>query len=212
MKKSNFELMRPDLSEDWKTFWEMKLRKEIQEIKLGKSLLPEAREFDFETQQSQYNKLEAQVAGTRIKVRQACIIIGNKLQLDLNVQDDKNHLTSELNWRGSNATVMLQRENQQGGLSSIEELARATIKKLTQRMTEHNKAMAAAKSDEAKASVMSLSWRAFFNLLHNLQKAQKQNTTGLQTCNHILAMTQVILERVGNGDPSFIGVTVACTL
>ncbi|GMP72273.1 hypothetical protein CsSME_00030368 [Camellia sinensis var. sinensis] len=113
-------------------------------------------------------------------------------------------------------------------LSSIEELARATIKKFTQRMTEHNKAMASAKSDEAKASV----------------KAQKQNTTtGLQTCNNILAMTQlhakspsfigdkrinlswkevakasapyrcwVILERVGNGDPSFIGVTVACTL
>ncbi|KAI8010772.1 Apoptosis inhibitor 5-like protein API5 [Camellia lanceoleosa] len=60
-------------------------------------------------------------------------------------------------------------------LSSIEELARATIKKLTQHMTEHNKAMASAKSDEAKASV----------------KAQKQNpTTGLQTCNNILAMTQ----------------------
>ncbi|CAL5346125.1 unnamed protein product [Camellia sinensis] len=96
MKKSNFELMRPDLSEDWKTFWEMKLRKEIQEIKLGKSLLPKAREFDPKTQQSQYNKLEAQVAGTRIRVRQACIVTGNKLQLDLNVQDDKNHLPSEL--------------------------------------------------------------------------------------------------------------------
>ncbi|CAL5412306.1 unnamed protein product [Camellia sinensis] len=96
MKKSNFELMRPDLSEDRKTFWEMKLRKEIQEIKLGKSLLLEAREFDPKTQQSQYNKLEAQVAGTRIRVRQACIVTGNKLQLDLNVQDDKNHLTSEL--------------------------------------------------------------------------------------------------------------------
>ena len=96
MKKSNFELMRPDLSEDRKTFWEMKLRKEIQEIKLGKSLLSKAREFDPKTQQSQYNKLEAQLAGARIKVRQACIVTGNKLQLDLNVQDDKNHLTSEL--------------------------------------------------------------------------------------------------------------------
>ncbi|XP_028089320.1 apoptosis inhibitor 5-like protein API5 [Camellia sinensis] len=70
-------------------------------------------------------------------------------------------------------------------LSSIEELARATIKKLTQRMTEHNKAMASAKSDEAKASV----------------KAQKQNTTtGLQTCNNILAMTQLHAK-----SPSFIG-------
>ncbi|KAI8011244.1 hypothetical protein LOK49_LG06G02144 [Camellia lanceoleosa] len=96
MKKSNFELMRLDLSEDRKTFWEMKLRKEIQEIKLGKSLLLEAREFDLETLQSQYNKLEAQVAGARIRVRQACIVTGNKLQLDLNMQDDKNHLTSEL--------------------------------------------------------------------------------------------------------------------
>ncbi|KAI8010853.1 hypothetical protein LOK49_LG06G02139 [Camellia lanceoleosa] len=96
MKKSNFELMCLDLSEDRKTFWEMKLRNEIQEIKLGKSLLPEAREFDPETQQSQYNTLEAQVAGARIRVRQACIVTGNKLQLDLNVQDDKNHWTSEL--------------------------------------------------------------------------------------------------------------------
>ncbi|CAL5412307.1 unnamed protein product [Camellia sinensis] len=70
-------------------------------------------------------------------------------------------------------------------LSSIEELARATIKKLTQRMTEHNKAMASAKSDEAKASV----------------KAQNQNTTtGLQTWNNILAMTQLHAK-----SPSFIG-------
>ncbi|MBA0839940.1 hypothetical protein Goarm_005626, partial [Gossypium armourianum] len=35
-------------------------------------------------------------------------------------------------------------------LSSVEDLTRATIKKLTQGMAEHNKAMAAAKSDEAK--------------------------------------------------------------
>lgn len=40
-------------------------------------------------------------------------------------------------------------------LSSVEELARATIKKLTQGMAEHNKAMASAKSDEAKASIVS---------------------------------------------------------
>ena len=32
-------------------------------------------------------------------------------------------------------------------------------------MAEHNKAMASAKSDEAKASIVSLSWRAFFKLL-----------------------------------------------
>ncbi|CAL5409926.1 unnamed protein product [Camellia sinensis] len=72
------------------------------------------------------------------------------------------------------------------GLSSVEELARATIKKLTQGMAEHNKAMASAKSDEAKASV----------------KAQKQNTTtGLRTCNNILAMTQLLHAK----SPSFIG-------
>ena len=39
----------------------------------------------------------------------------------------------------------------------MEELARATINKLTQGMAEHNKAMAAAKSDEAKAAIVSLS-------------------------------------------------------
>ncbi|KAH7856937.1 hypothetical protein Vadar_007126 [Vaccinium darrowii] len=71
-------------------------------------------------------------------------------------------------------------------LSSVEELARATIKKLTQGMAEHNKAMASAKSDEAKASI----------------KAQKQNTTtGLRTCNNILAMTQLLHSKA----PSFIG-------
>ncbi|KAA8519714.1 hypothetical protein F0562_013970 [Nyssa sinensis] len=60
-------------------------------------------------------------------------------------------------------------------LSSVEELARATMKKLTQGMAEHNKAMAIAKSDEDKATI----------------KTQKQNTTtGLRTCNNILSMTQ----------------------
>ena len=38
----------------------------------------------------------------------------------------------------------------------MEELARATMKKLTQGMAEHNKAMAAAKSDEAKDNIVSL--------------------------------------------------------
>ncbi|XP_059670117.1 apoptosis inhibitor 5-like protein API5 isoform X2 [Cornus florida] len=71
-------------------------------------------------------------------------------------------------------------------LSSVEELARATMKKLTQGMAEHNKSMASAKSDEAKASI----------------KTQKQNTTtGLRTCNNILAMTQPLHSK----SPSFIG-------
>ncbi|KAL9392417.1 hypothetical protein Peur_016337 [Populus x canadensis] len=71
-------------------------------------------------------------------------------------------------------------------LSSVEDLTRATMKKLTQGMAEHNKAMAAAKSDEAKDSI----------------KTQKQNTTtGLRTCNNILAMTKPLHSKI----PSFIG-------
>lgn len=71
-------------------------------------------------------------------------------------------------------------------LSNIEELSRATMKKLTQGMAEHNKAMAAAKSDEAKDKI----------------KTQKQNaTTGLRTCNNILAMTQQLHSK----SPLFIG-------
>lgn len=41
-------------------------------------------------------------------------------------------------------------------LSNVEELTRATMKKLTQGMAEQNKAMAAAKSDEAKDTIVSL--------------------------------------------------------
>ncbi|XP_057462407.1 apoptosis inhibitor 5-like protein API5 [Actinidia eriantha] len=53
-------------------------------------------------------------------------------------------------------------------------------------MAEHNKTMSAAKSDEAKAAI----------------KSQKQNTTtGLSTCNNILAMTQALHSK----SPSFIG-------
>ncbi|GLT68935.1 hypothetical protein SLA2020_411250 [Shorea laevis] len=71
-------------------------------------------------------------------------------------------------------------------LSNVEELTRATMKKLTQGMAEHNKAMAAAKSDEAKNNI----------------KTQKQNTTtGLRTCNNILAMTKPLHSKT----PSFIG-------
>ncbi|XP_023003122.1 apoptosis inhibitor 5-like protein API5 [Cucurbita maxima] len=71
-------------------------------------------------------------------------------------------------------------------LTNIEELTRATIKKLTQGMDEHNKAMAAAKSDEAKSNV----------------KTQQQNAkTGLRTCNNILAMAKPLHAKA----PSFIG-------
>ncbi|KAF3451393.1 hypothetical protein FNV43_RR07488 [Rhamnella rubrinervis] len=71
-------------------------------------------------------------------------------------------------------------------LSNVEELTRATMKKLTQGMAEHNKAMAAAKSDEAKGCI----------------KTQKQNTTtGLRTCNNILAMTKPLHSKT----PAFIG-------
>ncbi|XP_071930547.1 apoptosis inhibitor 5-like protein API5 isoform X1 [Coffea arabica] len=71
-------------------------------------------------------------------------------------------------------------------LNCVEELARATMKKLTQGMAEHNKALTAATSEEAKASI----------------KTQKQNTTtGLRTCNNILAMTQPLHSK----SPSFIG-------
>ncbi|GAB4827035.1 Apoptosis inhibitor 5 [Ancistrocladus abbreviatus] len=71
-------------------------------------------------------------------------------------------------------------------LTCVEELSRATMKKLTQGMDEHNKAMAAAVSDEAKERI----------------KIQKQNaTTGLRTCNNILAMTQPLHAK----SPLFIG-------
>ncbi|KAF4393082.1 hypothetical protein F8388_012591 [Cannabis sativa] len=98
-------------------------------------------------------------------------------------------------------------------LTSVEELTRATMKKLTQGMAEHNKAMAAAKSDEAKGSIVSIHGR-----LHHIvscfllttlkqfsfyvQKTQKQNTTtGLRTCNNILAMTKPLHVKT----PTFIG-------
>ncbi|CAN4117484.1 unnamed protein product [Withania somnifera] len=71
-------------------------------------------------------------------------------------------------------------------LTCVEELARATIKKLTQGMVEHNKAFSAAKSDEEKEKI----------------KAQKQNAnTGLRTCNNILSMAQPLHTKT----PSFIG-------
>ncbi|KAK6132782.1 hypothetical protein DH2020_033460 [Rehmannia glutinosa] len=71
-------------------------------------------------------------------------------------------------------------------LSTIEELAKAMNKKLTQGMAEHNKAMAAAKTEEEKETI----------------KKQKQKATaGLRTCNNILAMSQPLHSKA----PSFIG-------
>ncbi|KAL0406759.1 UNVERIFIED_CONTAM: Apoptosis inhibitor 5-like protein API5 [Sesamum latifolium] len=71
-------------------------------------------------------------------------------------------------------------------LNTIEELAKAMNKKLTQGMAEHNKAMAAAKTEDDKEVI----------------KKQKQNATaGLRSCNNILAMTQPLHGKA----PSFIG-------
>ncbi|OMO76351.1 Apoptosis inhibitory 5 [Corchorus capsularis] len=71
-------------------------------------------------------------------------------------------------------------------LSTVEDLTRATMKKLTQGMAEQGKALAAAKSEEAKDNI----------------KTRKQNTTtGLRTCNNILAMTKPL----HSNTPSFIG-------
>ncbi|KAF6158430.1 hypothetical protein GIB67_022027 [Kingdonia uniflora] len=71
-------------------------------------------------------------------------------------------------------------------LTNAEDLTRATMKRLTQGMAEHNKAMAAAKT-EADNEII---------------KTKKQNTTkGLRTCNNILAMTQPLHSKT----PSFIG-------
>lgn len=70
-------------------------------------------------------------------------------------------------------------------LTCVEELSRATMKKLTQGMDEQNKRMASA-SAEVKEKI----------------KIEKQNaTTGLKTCNNILAMTQPLHKT----SPSFIG-------
>ncbi|KAL1817904.1 hypothetical protein DCAR_0522403 [Daucus carota subsp. sativus] len=71
-------------------------------------------------------------------------------------------------------------------LSTIEVLTRAMLKKLTQGMTEHNKDMAAAKTDEER----------------NVVKTQKQNATaGLRSCNNIISLTQPLHSKI----PAFIG-------
>ncbi|KAI3680765.1 hypothetical protein L6452_35541 [Arctium lappa] len=71
-------------------------------------------------------------------------------------------------------------------LTCVEDLTRATMKKLTQGMGQQNKTTGAAISNEEKARI----------------KIQKQNaTTGLRTCNNILAMAQPLHSKA----PSFIG-------
>lgn len=71
-------------------------------------------------------------------------------------------------------------------LSTIEDLARSMMKKLTQGMDDQNKAMKAAKTEEEKDDI----------------KAQKQTATcGLKSCNNILAMAQPLHSK----SPSFIG-------
>ncbi|XP_071907364.1 apoptosis inhibitor 5-like protein API5 isoform X3 [Coffea arabica] len=71
-------------------------------------------------------------------------------------------------------------------LSTIEDLTRSMIKKLTQGMDDQNKAMKAAKTEEEKDDI----------------KTQKQSaTSGLKSCNNILAMAQALHSK----SPSFIG-------
>ncbi|XP_076957061.1 apoptosis inhibitor 5-like protein API5 [Bidens hawaiensis] len=71
-------------------------------------------------------------------------------------------------------------------LSCVEDLTKASMKKLTQGMGQQNKSTGTSVSDEEKARI----------------KIQKQNaTTGLRTCNNILAMTQPLHLK----SPSFIG-------
>ncbi|OAY84254.1 Apoptosis inhibitor 5 [Ananas comosus] len=71
-------------------------------------------------------------------------------------------------------------------LTATEEIVRASLKKLTQGMAEHNKALSAAKTEEAKAKI---------------KTEQQKTTTGLRICNNILAMTQPLHAKA----PTFIG-------
>ncbi|GER53455.1 apoptosis inhibitor [Striga asiatica] len=93
-------------------------------------------------------------------------------------------------------------------LSTIEELAKAMNKKLTQGMAEHNKAVAAAKTEEEKETIVGFCLLTFsytdshISLIYFVLKQQKQKATaGLRTCNNILAMTQPLHSKA----PSFIG-------
>ncbi|URE42908.1 Apoptosis inhibitory protein 5 (API5) [Musa troglodytarum] len=71
-------------------------------------------------------------------------------------------------------------------LSSTEEVVRNAMKKLTQGMADHNKALCAAKTEEEKA---------------NIKAEQQKTTTALHNCNNILAMTQPLHAKA----PLFIG-------
>ncbi|KAL5730243.1 hypothetical protein ACHQM5_003088 [Ranunculus cassubicifolius] len=97
-------------------------------------------------------------------------------------------------------------------LINIEDLSRVTMKKLTQGMAEHNKAMTAAKTEEEKATIVrAISFILGFKFVYYLfltvhycalQKTKKLNsTTGLRTCNNILSMTKPLHVKT----PSFIG-------
>ncbi|CAL9200338.1 unnamed protein product, partial [Musa hybrid cultivar] len=71
-------------------------------------------------------------------------------------------------------------------LSSTEEVVKNAIKKLTQGMADHNKALSVAKTEEEKA---------------NIKTEQQKTTTALHNCNNILAMTQLLHAKA----PLFIG-------
>ncbi|KAF2611288.1 hypothetical protein F2Q70_00008312, partial [Brassica cretica] len=53
-------------------------------------------------------------------------------------------------------------------LTTVEDLTKTTMKKLTQGMTEHNKAMSAAKTDEEKASVVKNKEAEYYNWTQDL--------------------------------------------
>ncbi|XP_020251922.1 apoptosis inhibitor 5-like protein API5 [Asparagus officinalis] len=71
-------------------------------------------------------------------------------------------------------------------LSSIEDVVKVAMKKLTQGMAEQNQALSAAKTEETKAKI---------------KLDQQKTTTGLRVCNNILAMTQPLHSKA----PTFIG-------
>ncbi|RRT65714.1 hypothetical protein B296_00028208 [Ensete ventricosum] len=57
-----------------------------------------------------------------------------------------------------------------GRLSSTEEVVRNAMKKLTQGMADHNKAMAAAKTEEAKAKIVKSRAAKDYNSIAHLQQ------------------------------------------
>ncbi|KAJ6795938.1 apoptosis inhibitor 5-like protein API5 [Iris pallida] len=71
-------------------------------------------------------------------------------------------------------------------LSAIEEIVKVAMKKLTQGMTEHNKAISAAKTEDAKSKI---------------KLEQQKATTGLRVCNNIISMAQPLHSK----SPTFIG-------